>query len=94
MMDNNNNLGKVGKLVLIEWLDSHSGRGWQSIEEIKCAAVPLYCRSVGWLVSERKDCKIIVPHIAGERNGDIMLQGCGDLTIPTVSIVKTTTLKQ
>ena len=81
-------------LVLIEWLDSHSGRGWQDMEKIESSAIPLYCRSVGWLVSEANDCNVIVPHIAGEKNGDIMLQGCGDLTIPTASIVKTTILKR
>ena len=82
------------KLVLIEWLDSHSGRGWQDVERLEQAAEPLYCRSVGWLLSDKKDCKVIVPHIAGEKNGDIMLQGCGDLAIPTVAIAKITVLKR
>ena len=82
------------RLVLIEWLDSHSGRGWQMTERIELAAEPLYCRSVGWLLAERKDCKVIVPHIAGEKNGEAMLQGCGDLTIPAKAIVKMTVLKK
>jgi hypothetical protein len=82
------------KLVLIEWLDSHSGRGWQDIERLEQAAKPLYCRSVGWLISDKKDCKVIVPHIAGEKNGEIMLQGSGDLTIPTTAIAKITVLKR
>lgn len=82
------------KLVFIEWLDSHSGRGWQSIPQIESASIPLYCRSVGWLVSESNACKVVVPHIAGEKNGDIMLQGCGDITIPASSIVKMTVLKR
>jgi len=81
------------KLVLIEWLDSHSGRGWQMLDELQGKAEPLYCRSVGWLVKETKQCKIIVPHIAGEKNGDIMLQGCGDMVIPAKAIVKVTPLK-
>ncbi len=76
------------KLVLIEWLDSHAGRGWQDMARIERAAEPLYCRSVGWLVSESGGCKVIVPHIAGERNGEVALQGSGDLTIPTRAIVK------
>jgi hypothetical protein len=41
----------------------------------------------GWLVSEADDCKVIVPHLAGEKNGGIVLQGSGDLTIPNRSIV-------
>ncbi|KKN79665.1 hypothetical protein LCGC14_0338690 [marine sediment metagenome] len=82
------------KLVLIEWIDSHSGRGWRTTEEIERCAEPLYCRSVGWLIKETKQVKVIVPHIAGEKNGDIILQGCGDLTIPTKAIIKITTLKE
>lgn len=82
------------KLVLIEWVDSHSGRGWHDVEHFKTVAEPLYCQSVGWIVTENKDVKVIVPHIGGERNGDVLLQGCGDLTIPTASILKITTLKK
>lgn len=55
---------------------------------------PLYCRSVGWLITENKKCKVIVPHIAGERNGDAMLQGSGDLAIPANAIVKMTVLRK
>ncbi|OQW36528.1 MAG: hypothetical protein A4E19_15310 [Nitrospira sp. SG-bin1] len=82
------------KLVLIEWVDSHSGRGWQDIEAFEQAAVPLYCRSVGWLVSDKKDCKVLVPHISGEKNGKTLLQGCGDLAIPTAAIEKITVLRR
>jgi hypothetical protein len=81
------------KLVLIEWMDSHSGRGWQTLDELQEKAEPLYCRSVGWIVKETKQCKVIVPHIAGERNGDIMLLGNGDMVIPAKAIVKVTSLK-
>jgi hypothetical protein len=53
------------KLVLVEWLDSYAGKGWQTVDQIGRAAEPLYCRSVGWLITENKTCKIIVPHIGG-----------------------------
>ena len=79
--------------MLIEWIDSHSGRGWHAMEELQEAAEPLYCQSVGWLAVDNESCKVIVPHIGGERNGDVMLQGCGDLTIPTVAIKKITVLR-
>ena len=82
----------VARLVLIEWLDSHSGRGWQTAEMLRQAAEPLYCQSVGWLLSDTKDCKVLVPHIGGERDGDMMMQGCGDLVIPARAIVKMTPL--
>ena len=41
-----------------------------------------------------KDCKHIVPHFGGEKHGEIFLQGCGDLIIPTKAIVKLTVLKK
>lgn len=78
---------------MIEWVDSHAGRGWQAAERFDHVAEPLYCRSVGWILSENKDCKVIVPHIAGEKQGETLLQGCGDLTIPTKAILKVTTLR-
>ena len=81
------------KLVLIEWVDSHSGRGWRTMDEVKEAAEPLLCRSVGWLAVDNEDCKVLVPHIAGERNGEIMLQGSGDMTIPAVAIEKVAVLR-
>ncbi len=81
------------KLVMIEWMDAHSGNGWQSIEEIRKSCEPVYCRSVGWLASEKNGHKVIVPHISGEKNGDIMIHGRGDLTIPTKAILKITILK-
>ena len=80
------------KLVLVEWVDSHAGRGWQDFERLRGVARPLYCKSVGWLVAENKDCKVLAPHIAGEKDGEV-LQGCGDLTIPAASITKVTVLQ-
>ncbi len=82
------------KLVLIEWLDSHAGRGWQDFEDIQKASEPLYCRSVGWIATEGKDCIVLVPHLAGERNGDIAIQGSGDITIPNGAVINITTLER
>ena len=78
------------KLVLIEWVDSHSGRGWRDLDEIKEECRPLYCRSVGWLLAEKDGCKIIVPHVYDDKNGNILLQGCGDIAIPNEAIRKIT----
>ena len=82
------------KLVLVDWLDSHQSRGWQDVERIEEAAEPLYCRSVGWLVAENPDCKVLVPHVSGERNGTVLLQGCGDMTIPNKAIIKMRVLRK
>ncbi len=54
------------KLVLVEWLDSHSGQGWQRLDAIRESTHSVHCRSVGWLVSESGGYKTIVPHISGE----------------------------
>jgi hypothetical protein len=81
------------KLVLVEWLDSHAGDGWQSIGDIAEACQPLHCRSVGWLVSESNDCKTLVPHLAGDKSGKVLSQGSGDLTIPNRSILRVRVLR-
>src|SRR3990167_1987320 len=31
-------------LVLVEWVDSHSGKGWRPLDEIAEGAGPVYCR--------------------------------------------------
>jgi hypothetical protein len=82
------------KLVLIEWEDSHSGRGWQEMNQLKKASEPLYCRSVGWLAAEKNGCVVLVPHVSGEKNDEVAVHGCGDLTIPKRAITRTTVLRQ
>ena len=62
------------KLALIESLDSHFGRGWQDFDRLGQAAEPLDCRSVGWVVRKNKDCNVLVPHIAGEKNGEAAIR--------------------
>lgn len=76
------------KLVLIEWVDSHSGKGWQPLRDIAANGESVRCRSVGWLVSESGGCKVIVPHISGGEKQGIVPYGCGDLSIPDRSIIK------
>lgn len=75
-------------LVLVEWLDSHSGNSWQPLDEIEKATGAIHCRSVGWLVAEGKGTKVLVAHISGERNGNVRLYGTGEITIPEKAIVR------
>ena len=82
------------KLVLIEWLDSHGSKGWQTLEELELVDEPLKCRSVGWLFYDGADCKVIIPHIAGEKNTNIVHQCRGDLVIPTRAIIELTIIKE
>ncbi len=75
------------KLVLIEWLDSHSGNGWRRISEIQEDGESVRCRSVGWLVSEGDGHAVIVPHLSGEADAGVVTYGNGDLSIPEAAIV-------
>ena len=74
------------RLVLIKWLDSFGcSTEWQRLE-IKNPK-PLICRSVGWLLHDGDDCKVVVPHVTDLVNEETQHQGCGDMTIPTKAIL-------
>ena len=82
------------KLLLIEWLDSHSGEGWQPLQKIEHDGPTIHCRSVGWLLCETKEYKVLVPHISGEGDASAVAWGSGDISIPAKAIVKVTVLQQ
>ncbi len=74
-------------LVYIEWVDSFGCSSvWTDIEE--SVPEPLVCKSVGWLQHDGDDYKLIIPHITQEKHGQSLKQGCGDMAIPTRSIIK------
>jgi hypothetical protein len=80
------------RLVLIEWLDSHRNpNSWASLDEFPDPQ-PLICRSVGWLLHDTPECKVVVPHFAGEQ-GAAPEQGCGDMTIPTRAVLRVVDLQ-
>lgn len=81
------------RLVLIEWIDSHSGSRWQDLDNIKAANGPLHCRSVGWVVAENKKYITLVSSISGEKNENIMLCGTGGITIPKCCITRRLSVK-
>lgn len=80
------------RLVLVEWEDSHGGRGWQSLD-----ATPedraLVCRSVGWLVLDGKQAKVVAPHM-NEQEPGVPLQGSGVITIPSRAVLRIVTLTE
>jgi hypothetical protein len=82
------------KLVLVEWLDSHSGQGWQRLHEIAENGAPVLCQSVGWLVSDQKDHKVLVPHISGMGNEGVVPYGRGEISIPAKAIRKLRVLQK
>jgi len=76
------------RLVLVEWLDSYGcSSSWQGVEEPFPAPRVMTCRSVGWLVHDGADCKVLIPHLAVVGD-DEPKQGCGDMTIPTVAVIR------
>jgi succinate dehydrogenase/fumarate reductase flavoprotein subunit len=74
------------RLVLIEWEDSFGcSPSWVVIGGDLAPSV-MMCRSVGWLVYDGADCKVIVPHLNQADHPNASLQGCGDMTIPSSAI--------
>lgn len=73
------------RLVLIEWLDAFGcSSTWEEVGDVHPRA--MRCRSVGWLVHDGEDCKVVVPHLSEADHDDVKQQGCGDMTIPTCTI--------
>ena len=71
----------MSRLVLIEWLDSHYVPGWHTdAPEEK----PLLCRSVGWLIHDGEEAKVIASHVTNENPP----QRNGEMTIPTRAVVQ------
>ncbi len=81
------------KLVYIEWFDAYGcSSTWQDMPEIKPS--PIVCKSVGWLLHDGDDCKVIVPHTMPDDHDHANPQGCGDMTIPTVAIKRIVEMKE
>jgi hypothetical protein len=80
------------RLVLIEWIDSFGcSPNWQPLDN-PCPE-PMKVRSVGWLAYDGKDCKVVVPHLSENSPMGPPRQGCGDMTIPTRSILRMRSLR-
>jgi hypothetical protein len=58
------------KLVLIEWVDSMGcASQWTPIGGV--TPQPSLCKSVGWLIHDSPDCKVLVPHLSEpDSNGE------------------------
>ena len=84
---------KKRRLVLIEWIDSHSGNGSRSLDDIESSAQPLHCRSVGWLIASKNGMKMLAASVSREKNTGIKLFGTCDIAIPNSALQKLTVLK-
>lgn len=80
------------KLVLVEWVDSNGGGGWQSQEAAvrEAAADPLTCETVGWLLDDTDRYLLVAPNrTVGRKVGQV-----GDpMQIPHVAVVAVRELK-
>jgi hypothetical protein len=75
------------ELVLIEWEDSTQPQGsWSWLEQWDGPTPRVVrCRSVGWLVCDDEDVKVLAPNL-GECGGDYQVSGV--IRIPARSVVK------
>lgn len=83
-------MGTEPRLVFIEWQDSYCATGWQHVSDLE--GEPLICRSVGWLVKDNDNCKVLAPHLSTE-HGEAPVQGNGVITIPARAILRTVDLQ-
>lgn len=82
----------LNKLIYVEWVDSHSARGWAL--ESECRAEedePMRCQSAGWLIFVGKEIIRIAGHVAGVGTDDF--QHHSPMSIPKVAITKVVRLK-
>lgn len=42
------------KLVMIDWIDSHTNSRWQDVDNAKAGCTPMRCQSVGWLLVRKE----------------------------------------
>lgn len=83
---------KPQPLVLVEWVDTYGcSASWQNLDAED--PYPLRCQSVGWLLRDSPECKVIVPHLTTPHEY-ASRQGCGDMTIPTGAILSITRLRR
>lgn len=77
------------KLIVVDWIDSHSNDGWESLEHKEKMCVPYPVRSVGWLIAKNDKHVTICSHIGfgASRAGN------GHMTIPEAAITKMSTIK-
>ena len=78
----------VRDLVLIEWVDSGQPiPGWQWLSELEKRRAHK-CVSVGFLVQDDEQTKVLAPNLGASNGVDDWVQGWGLFTIPTAAVTK------
>ena len=68
------------KLVVVDWVDSFSGRGWQDMDALAGRREALVCRSSGWVVFENSDIITLASTVSNQE--PYTPTATGDITIP------------
>jgi hypothetical protein len=75
-------------LVSIEWVDSGQPiPGWQWLEGMECRR-PHKCVSVGFLVQDDEETKVLAPNLGSSGGGGEWDQASGLITIPTIAVTR------
>lgn len=83
---------RKGALVLVEWEDSaQPSSSWQFLEDVG-APPAVRCRSVGWLIANTEDVRVLAPNM-GAVGGDAP-QVSGVITIPSRAVLRMVLLRE
>ena len=81
------NLGAYA-LVRIRWVDADYISGWHNTEP---KHKPVVCQSVGWLIYDGDEAKVIAGHITEEddpqRNGEMVIPPCSIIEMEIIKPV-------
>jgi len=81
------------KLVLIEWVDSSQPLpNWAHLASLP-SAVPIECVSVGWLLHDDKQVKMLAPNMGDMKSGGNE-QAMGIINIPTAAVKRVVKLQE
>jgi hypothetical protein len=83
------------KLLIVEWEDSSSFDGWNSLEYLREQnGMALLCRSVGWLVGRNSKTITLAGSLSGEKNPGCRVKGSGDISIPVKCVTRITEIRK
>lgn len=76
------------ELVMVEWVDSGQPiAAWQWLDALE-QRQPHRCVSVGYLVQDDEQTKVLAPNLGSSGGNDEWDQASGLMTIPTAAVLK------
>jgi len=82
------------KLLLVEWVDSHSTSKWRGLDDLEEISSPYPAKTVGWLVKETNKVVMLASTLGAYDQKDYRTDAADIMTIPKVSIIKRRTIKE